>query len=167
MLLEPQLEQARGVVGFEIGDRHQRADIGGRDRIAVNLETVGVEAETLPEAELVHVGFDVELEHSVILDPLIEAAPIAEALAVIDPADFDPVAPKCAARARRVERHDGVFRYARCAMGDFGLGKFTLGSRGGWQGPERQREHARRACRSQPLGPHGEAPRGAATVRRK
>ena len=74
MLLEPELEQARRVGGLEAGDRHQAADIGGGDAVAVDLEAVGVEAEAFPEAELVHVGVDGDVEHAVIFAALIEAA---------------------------------------------------------------------------------------------
>ena len=55
----------------------------------MNLIAVGEEAEALPQAELLHVGIDVELEHAVILAALVEAAPIVESLAVIGPADAD------------------------------------------------------------------------------
>ena len=88
-LLEPQLEEAGGVGGLKAGDRHQAADIRGRDRIAVNLIAVGVEAEAFPQSELVHVGVDVEFEHALVLAALIEAAPIVEWFRVIGAANAD------------------------------------------------------------------------------
>ena len=59
------------------------------DAVAVDLEAVGVEAEAFPEAELVHVGVEGDIEHAVIFAALVEAAAIDEGLAVIGAADGD------------------------------------------------------------------------------
>jgi hypothetical protein len=48
----------------------------------VNLEAVDVEAEAFPEPEPPHLGIEVELEHTIIIDALLEAAPVAEGLPV-------------------------------------------------------------------------------------
>ena len=129
-LLEPQLEQAGGVGRFEIGDRHERADIGGGDRIAVDLITVGVEAEAPPKAKLLHVGIDIELEHAVILAALVEAAPVVERLAVIIAADADAAPGKPLAHAACVELEGCIFWNA-------GIGHVAIGPRFGRKGEKR------------------------------
>ena len=52
VLLEPQLVQACGRRGFEAANRHQAADVVGGDALTMNLKTVGVKTETVPQAEL-------------------------------------------------------------------------------------------------------------------
>src|SRR5680860_544078 len=48
VLLQPQLEQARGRLRLEARNGHQAADILAGDRVAVDLKTVGVKAQPLP-----------------------------------------------------------------------------------------------------------------------
>ncbi len=121
VLLEPHLEQARGVGRFEIGDRHQRADIGGGDRVAVDLIAVGEEAEPAPTDGLLHVDIHVELEHAVILAALVEAAPIVERLAVIVAADADAGARQGRARSTDIGLEGRV-------VGNAGVGHVAIGA---------------------------------------
>ncbi len=90
----------------------------------MNLVGVGVEAKSFPESELVHVGFHVKLQHAVIFDALIEAAPIAESLPVIGAPDLDAMLCKTPAHAARVDLHGHLFWNAASgrAVGDIGLG---------------------------------------------
>ena len=92
----------------------------------MDLVAIGMEAKSFPEAELVHVGFHVELEHSVILDALVEAAPVTEGFAVIGSTDLDPMLCKSLTHAARVDRHDHIFRNAVSAMGDVGFGELAI-----------------------------------------
>ena len=71
----------------------------------MDLETVGVEAKALPEAELVQVGVDGDVEHAVIFAALLEAAAVGEGFAVIGGADADAAFGK--RRAQAAEAHPG------------------------------------------------------------
>ena len=148
MLLEPHLEQARGVGCLEIGDRHQAADIGGGDRVAVNLIAIGEEAEALPQAELLHVGIDVELEHAVILAALVEAAPIVESLAVIGPADADAGFGKAGAGSADIGLEGHVLGDAVRHVGHVAIG---FGRGGQDRTARRQSEADRRAKAPAPI----------------
>jgi hypothetical protein len=88
----------------------------------VNLIAVGVEAQPLPEAGLLHVGVDVKLEHAVILAALIEASPIVERLAVIGAADADAGSCQRRACARDVELESGILGKAVRRVGHFAGG---------------------------------------------
>jgi hypothetical protein len=66
----------------------------------VDLEAVGVKAEPLPEAELVHVCVDGDVEHAVIFAVLIEPSAVDEGLAVVGGADADAAFGKGRAQAR-------------------------------------------------------------------
>ena len=89
MLFEPQLEQPRGRQRLEARYRHKAANIRARDGIAVDLEPVGVEAQPIPKAELLHVRVDVEFENALVLAAIVQAAPIVERLGVVSAANVD------------------------------------------------------------------------------
>ena len=87
--------------GLEAADRHQAADVGGGDALPWIWKAVGVEAEAFPEAELVQVGVDGDVEHAVIFAALIEAAAVGEGFAVIGGADADAALGEAPGGSRR------------------------------------------------------------------
>ena len=65
-LLEPKLVQARRRGGLEIAHGHQAADVLGGNAVPVYLIAVGMKAEALPQAHLLHVTVEMEFEHTVV-----------------------------------------------------------------------------------------------------
>ncbi len=114
VLLEPELGEARCGGGLEITHQHQATDIVGGNALPMDLVGIGVEAEALPEPHLLHVAIEMELEHTVIGDALLDTAGwVAECLANIKAAQTEAALCQSLTDAGGVDRGHGIFGDAR------------------------------------------------------
>ncbi len=148
MLLEPQLEQPRGGSRLKARDRHQTADILGGDRPPMDLVAVGKEAQTLPQADLLHVGIRVEFKHTVISSTVLNAnaAPVVERFGVVETTDGDAVFRKSASYAARIERHDSFVRNVGRTVRDIGRGEIASGVCRSWRDNHHYGCKGKRSC---------------------
>src|SRR5215470_1077788 len=87
VLLQPKFGKARRGQGFVIAYRHKTADIVRSDASPMNLVSVDIEAETLPQVCFMQIAKQISPKHAIVGLALLDSPGVTKSLAEIKATD--------------------------------------------------------------------------------